>query len=131
MAPNPVSVTLNEWSDIYISCVANAAYTQRVTVSVPGLGPATFQGTGENVILLLADGTGDTYWIKATPEMRMCSILFEYSIGGGPFLSSTVQDPLMTGKDLVPVTTIMSEDGADTAQNVSILTVVQSGSGAS
>jgi hypothetical protein len=122
MAPNPLTFTLPARAQIFISCVANAAFTQRVTINVPNLQPAVFQGTGENVTLLLTDGSGDTFDVDAASVDRSCTITFDYS-SGGPFQHAVVQDPQTRIKPLLQITTISSEDGGGVDNNDSILTI--------
>lgn len=117
---NPMNVKIGSDSNYQLSCVANGASYQRVTVSQNGKTIATFSGTGEGNQMKQADGS--TTLSGPTKQSTQLSLLFQNSKNGanGPFQNSTVTVDSTAGI----VTTIAAQDSADNERNDIVLTLV-------
>ncbi|MFT5548141.1 MAG: hypothetical protein ACI9CO_000053 [Candidatus Azotimanducaceae bacterium] len=124
---NPVSFTLTKPKGGIISCLSNATFVQRVTITLGTTPSATvivFQGHGENLEMLTADKKDNVSIPQSDGDLSVTA-LFEYSPSGpsGPFTNAQrVYPPKIVGESLVQIT-VMSEDGADTDHNDSYLTI--------
>jgi hypothetical protein len=118
--PNPISVTVASDSNFQFSCVANAAFYQRLTISQNGKAVATFSGSGEGV--QMKQSGGSTTYSGATRQSAQFSLLFQYSTTGpnGQFQNSTVTADTIAGI----VTTITTEDSIDHDDNDTVMTLV-------
>jgi len=124
MATNPVNIHIGPNSQGFMNCVSNAAYFQRVNVSVFGT-VVSFQGTGEGQAMTTGDG-GTSYELPTRPEAYDITASFEFSTDGpqGHFQSSSVKDPIVTSQGGFTMTEITAEDSVDNDNNDSYLTVV-------
>ena len=128
MASNPVSVPMNQTQSGQISCQANAAYYQRVTLEWNVLHDTNiviFTGTGEGVPMQ-TDGGATQYNLAPTRQGYSINAFFEYSPNGpaGPFYEAVVQDPIITPSGNSTKITITSEDSNDNDNNDSVLTIL-------
>ena len=117
---NPISFPIKSDSSYMISCVANAAYTQRVTIKDQAEVLGVFEGSGEGVQLKLV-GTQSTTIRGSTRQSATMTAYFEHNEGAGFQASKVVGD---TATDQGEVRTITAEDSTDHDNNDSILTIV-------
>jgi hypothetical protein len=127
MASNPVAIGIPGDASGVISCVAHAAYYQRVTLQWSILSSQTtvvFTGSGEGVAMKDEDGQ-TSYELGPTRQGYQIMATFEYSTSGpnGPFQMATVQDPIVTQKGGFTITEVTSEDSTDNDNNDSYLNV--------
>ena len=123
MANKQVDVPLPAFEQGMATCMANAAYWQRVTLVI-GTSRAVFTGTGETVPMEWAPGE-QMFDIPGSTSATTAHLLFEYSKNGpnGPFLPAAVSKPVIQkGKTLILVT-VVSEDSADNDLNDSYFTL--------
>lgn len=122
--PNPIQINITTDTDYSITCMANAAFSQQVTIKdMNGNVQGVFVGKGEGVQMQLAEGgdhlggatRGGKYWLTA---------YFETDAGSGMQPSTVkVNSTVNTGNG--SITTIAAEDSVDNDNNDSVLTVVQ------
>lgn len=117
---NPINVRIGSDSNFQLSCVANGASYQRVTVSQNGKTIATFSGSGEGTQMKQTDGS--TTLSGPAQKATQLSLLFQNSQNGpnGPFQNSMVTVDSTAGI----VTTIAAQDSMDHARNDIVLTLV-------
>ncbi len=117
-----VNVTLPGDSTGNLTCIAHAAYFQRVTIALSGQTLGVFSGSGENKPMLLADGTAV---LRVGPNGQAVSLnlTFEFSPSGsgGPFSPANVQQPIVESSGNATIVTVTSEDSTDNDDNDSYL----------
>ncbi|KIM92812.1 hypothetical protein OIDMADRAFT_36308 [Oidiodendron maius Zn] len=123
--PNKVTYPLPANSEINISCEANAAYLQRVTVTIPGdaTSPYSFEGVGEPGDMTLVNRV-DAIELASSDTERPAIFTFEFdSSGTGTQFqpSPTVLQPYVKATPWGSLITIASEDGVDADNNDSIV----------
>lgn len=120
-ASNPVALTVSQNHTIYLSCLAHAAYQQKVIASFNGdlSNPvAVFTGSGENV--LMTTSNGQTVATVPTGANQRLYVLFQFSPGGGFQNAVRVCQPQTAGV----VTQVSSEDSIDNDDNDSYFFLV-------
>jgi len=123
MASNPVSVPIpGDTSEVLITCVAHAAYYQRVTLARGSNILTVFQGTGEGVPMKTTDGQ-TSYQLGASRQGYQVTATFEFSESGpnGPFHMAKVSDPITTKNGNLELIQVTSEDSTDNDNNDSYL----------
>jgi hypothetical protein len=122
MEPNPAEVHVpGDWTGTVV-CQANAAYFQKVTVTIVGVAePIVFQGTGEGVAMTLPNG--ETGYQFGTRQARNASCLFEFSPEGqnGRFALASVLAPTYVRTSIGMWIQVQSEDSVDNDYNDSVL----------
>lgn len=132
MSSNPVIIPISGDSTGSITCQANAAYYQRVTLTWTILRSTTkvvFSGSGEGVAMKTAQGQ-TTYNLPPTRQGYGISALFEFSPSGagGPFQKAlAIKGPTTSSSGGTTTVVTSSEDKNDGDYNDSILTVVYQG----
>lgn len=122
--PNPLRITLSPDSNYDITCVANAAFTQKVTVKdSSGNVMGVFQGVGEGVQLQLVEG-GDSLG-GATRGQIPISAFFEIDVGSGFTPSNVTVDTTASLPNGGTITAVATEDSVDNDNNDTVMTVVQ------
>ena len=117
---NPVKFQVQQNHTLRLSCLAHAAYTQKVTVSLdPSLSTpiAIFQGSGEGVPM---KSDGQELIDIFTGGNEALYILFQFSNGGAFQNAIRVCEPQTIGS----LTQIMSEDSTDRDDNDSYLSII-------
>lgn len=123
-ATNPVAVDVSQNHTVYLSCLAHAAYQQKVTASFNAdlSNPvATFTGSGENVLMNAA--AGQTTVSVPTGAKQQLYVLFQFSSGNGFQNAVRVCQPVKAGA----VTQVTSEDATDNDDNDSYFLLVDTG----
>ena len=124
MSENPVQFIIPANSQGSISCMSNAAYMQRVTVTIND-DIYIFIGTGEGEPMKLDSGDGIII-ISPQNTFQTASVLFEYS-SSPPytefFQASMVKDESIVDKYPFTMINITSEDSGDNDNNDSYLSV--------
>jgi hypothetical protein len=123
MASNPANLSIPAGSQGAITCLANAAYYQRVTLSW-GSTTVIFSGTGEGIAMTTS--TGDQlFLIPPNKDALSISATFEYSTTGknGTYGKASVNTPIISDKGGFHVIEVTSEDSTDNDNNDSYLTI--------
>ena len=119
------SIAVSKNYTIHLTCLAHAAYHQKVTASFKSdfSSPvAVFTGTGENVAMT---SNGATHVSVGTGSNTKLYAKFEFSKDGTTFQDAVkVLPPVFT----YPVTTTTSEDSVDSDDNDSYFLVIDTGS---
>jgi len=127
MGTNPANIQIIQSAGGLISCISNAAYYQRVTLSWTILGSTTtvvFSGSGEDVPMKTSNGATSVSLPAARQNFNI-SALFEFSTAGpnGPFQQAAVKDPVVTQSGSMTLIQVVSEDSTDQDFNDSYLTI--------
>ncbi|KFY95491.1 hypothetical protein V500_02758 [Pseudogymnoascus sp. VKM F-4518 (FW-2643)] len=123
--PNPIIYALPAHSSINISCEANAAWLQRITVTIPSdpKSPYQFTGVGEPGDMRLASGA-DSIELTPAPNERPATFFYEFDATGsrGHFQPALrIVEPYVKTLRWGQFITIASEDGGDQDSNDSIV----------
>ncbi|KAJ5661910.1 uncharacterized protein N7477_009526 [Penicillium maclennaniae] len=120
--PNPFPYTLPIGASINISCEANAAWQQRVTVTIPGdaRSPYHFTGSGEPGDMILDNGR-DAIELGPLTTPKTITFYYEFNSGGGFQPAARVVAPVVKRLPWGQFVTIAGEDGADSDENDSII----------
>lgn len=129
MSTNPATIPISGDSTGSISCQANAAYYQRVTLTWTILRSTTtvvFTGSGEGVAMKTAQGQ-TSYELPPTRQGYGITALFEFSPSGagGPFQKAlALRGPTTSNSGGSTTVVTSSEDKNDGDYNDSVLTIV-------
>lgn len=127
MATNPVNIPIVQPASGAITCISNASYFQRVTLTWTANNntvTVVFKGTGEGKKMQTQSGE---FYYEVTPSNAVYEIsaLFEYSVSGpnGDFISAQVKDPIITSALSSVLILVTSEDFTDNDNNDSYLMI--------
>lgn len=119
---NPTNLVLPKNAEIQLSCLSNAAYTQRVALTVQDEpAPILFSGSGEN-FPMTANGK-NYYNLSPSSKDRTLVAVFSF-VQSASTRASKVQPPVEVGDARIRITSVSSEDGVDVDKNDSVLRVV-------
>jgi len=126
--PNPYEVIIPPDMKVFIQCIANASYYQRVFCQYNTTGGLeVFLGSGEGQIMYTDNSGSSAFTLPPNPDGYNLWFTFSFNtdVPYGEFQDGVINNqPTTTTSGPQTITTITSEDGADSDNNDTVCTLI-------